>query len=168
MEDAVRNRYKNMTPEELAAWYEESRDYSIRSRGPVISLDFTGLDILDVASPETLPEAADKILVAQAARQAIRAAARLEQAARTNWQNQYYKPTPADELVMLLTRERDRAVAYFYELRQRQAKLAKMEAATSKRARKAAPAAAKGVNDDAERFEPCVPSFLSELRVAEA
>jgi hypothetical protein len=51
----------------------------------------------------------------------------------------HLRPGPADELVKVLTRERDRAAEFYYDIRKRQAKLKHMDAITRRAEAKASP-----------------------------
>jgi hypothetical protein len=113
----------------LADRFEQDRQRSLRLPYPMLLLDAAGLDWLDRVDPAALPGAADAILLAQTARQAIRAAARLEHAWKTNSRGGCgAEAVPADELVAIMTRERDRAIEAHYGLRRRQAGLKRLEA----------------------------------------
>jgi hypothetical protein len=119
--------------ERLANRFEQDRQRSLRLPYPMLLLDAAGLDWLDRADPAALPGAADAILLAQTARQAIRAAARLEHAWKTNGRGGCgAEAVPADELVAIMTRERDRAIEAHYGLRRRQAGLKRLEAANTR------------------------------------
>ena len=140
--------------EALASDYESRRRYMLRWRLSVLAEPYSPETLLDQADPETLSEAADLILMGQAAREAIRSAARLEQAWRTNRQEStaIHYMTPADELVRTLTGERDRAAAFLYDLKKRQGKLRHLEASTRRTL-----AAAKQLEKTVES-----PSYLSK------
>ena len=115
---------------QLVERYEYHRRHALRCHSHILtSLVPGGATWLDEADPSAFPEAADGILLAQAARAAIRAAARLERVWRSSPTRDERDPKPADELVERMTRERDLAAGFYYELRRRQAKLEHMDLA---------------------------------------
>ena len=119
--------------ERLAANYERSRRSMHRFFAPVLCPDFNRETMLDRCDPEALSEAADLILRDQAAREVIRAAARLEQAIHTSHRNSHNpRAFLADEMVVALERERDRASRFMYEVRKSQAAQRKLEAAAKR------------------------------------
>ena len=145
------------TPGEcLAAEYERARRQMLRMNSPVLRAGYDGETLLDKADPDELVDAADTILRNQAAREAVRAAARLEQAWRSNNRDgPYWRVDPADELVRTLTRERDQAAAFLYDVRRRQTKLKHLEAVTQRAVNRAAAEAKPHTSDPI----PCTPAF---------
>ena len=118
--------------ESLADKYERRRREMIRHQYPILPLAFRKENLLDLADPVELCDATDQILLSQACREAITAAARLEQAWRTNCRGREddVQVYPADPLVEELTRERNRSAEFLYDLRRRHAKLRQVEAVT--------------------------------------
>jgi hypothetical protein len=138
----------------LADRFEQDRQRALRLPYPMLLLDAAGLDWLDRADPAALPGAVDAILLTQTARQAIRAAARLEHAWKTNCRNGCgAEAVPADELVAIMTRERDRAIDAHYGLRRRQAGLKRLEAANTRAPERIA------VETPVPVPVPCTPAF---------
>ena len=143
--------------ERLADDYERARRGMLRVNSPVLRMGYDGETLLDKCDPEALAEAADIILQNQAAREAIRAAGRLEQAWRSNQRDgAYWRVDPADELVRVLTNERDRAASHFYDVRKRQAKQRQLEAAVRRAVNRAEVEAKPPMSGPI----PCTPAFL--------
>jgi hypothetical protein len=111
--------------ESLADTFEYKRRYLLRSGLSMFTKDFKGHTWLDKADPAELPEAADKILLRQAARLAILAAGRLEIAVKSGGFAE--SSAPVDALVEILGRERDRAADFYLEVNRRLAKTAHLE-----------------------------------------
>jgi hypothetical protein len=111
--------------ESLADTFEYTRRRMLRGLFGMFIRDFKGHTWLDEADPAELPEAADAILLRQAARLAILAAGRLENALKTG--GHVDSTVPADALVDILRRERDRAADFYLDVRRRQAKIAHLE-----------------------------------------
>ena len=143
--------------ERLAEEYERARRGMLRMNSPVLRAGYDGETLLDKCDPEALVDAADIILQNQAAREAIRAAARLEQSWRSSKRDgAYWRVDPADELVRVLTKERDRAVEFLYDLRKRQQKLKHLEAITQRAVNRAE----AETKPSASGPIPCTPVFL--------
>ena len=116
------------TPQEsesLSERFEAERRRSLRTSFPIFVRKSDGLTWLDDVDPADLPEAADAILLNQAARLAILAAGRLENAIRSGSFDE--STAPADVLVEILRRERDWAADFYLDVRRRQAKIAHLE-----------------------------------------
>lgn len=114
--------------------FEAGRMDNLRHGFPIIdsagALD-TAITWLDKVKPEDLTEAADEIILAHAARQAVKSVARVEAAMGTRIKYGH-DSIPADALVHELLTERDRAVAFYQEFRERKAKTARLEALADK------------------------------------
>lgn len=86
---------------------------------------------LDDVKPEDLPDLADDVITAHAARMAIKSVARVEAAVNTQTK-QGLGNMPADGLVQALMSERDKAVDFYQQFRARKAKTARLEALAGK------------------------------------
>lgn len=117
-------------PEKFEAGRMENLRLGYPILGPV-SMLHTAMTWLDKVKPEELPAAADEIIMAHAARSAIKSVARVE-AAMTTRSKHGYSDLPADALVHELIVERDRTVAFYQEFRERKAKTARLEALADK------------------------------------
>lgn len=98
--------------------------------GPVNELH-PAVTWLDKVQPDELLEAADEIIMAHAARSAIKSIARVEAATATRTKHRL-GDQPVDALVNELLAERDRAVDFYQEFRERKAKAARIEALAAK------------------------------------
>ena len=114
--------------------FEAGRMENLRLGFPIlgpVSMVHTAMTWLDKVKPEELPAAADEIILAHAARAAIKNVARVE-AAMTTRTKHGLGDLPADALVHDLIVERDRSVAFYQEFRERKAKTARLEALADK------------------------------------
>ena len=116
---------KDGGPELLVRLFESQRQSSFG----VLLGGFARVDWLDAADPADLPAAADEIVLAQAARLAIRSCARVENVFRTRvLQRQRRDTFSLDDYTRDILQERGQAVAFYLELRERQARIARIEA----------------------------------------
>ena len=130
VEDAVAQE-SAVTPtpdgaEELVERFESERRWSIAMGGPMLRVGFGPRDWLDGANPADLPAMADVVILGQAARLAVRAVARVEDIWRLRIQRRR-DVYPLDDVTRDILQERDRAVAYYMEIRERQARIAHLE-----------------------------------------
>ncbi len=83
---------------------------------------------LDRFAPEELPEAADEILTAHAARMLIRSIAKVEQGwARYDGNSDLHAVRPYEETIPDLLRERDEATEYYLKVREKRARIEHLE-----------------------------------------
>ncbi|MDR1612916.1 MAG: hypothetical protein LBT97_09050 [Planctomycetota bacterium] len=116
---------KGRAKKPLADTFEYMRRRSLRAGFAIFIKGFDGYTWLDEADPTELPEAADRVLLGQAARLAILAAGRLENAIKSC--NFAESAAPMDALVEILGRERDRAADFYLDVKRRLAKTAHLE-----------------------------------------
>ena len=112
--------------EALVRRFDSERQSSIGFGITALFRSFGRVDWLDAADPADLPAAADEIVLAQAARLAIRSCARVENAWRVRVLRQR-DTAPLDSLTQSILQERGQAVAFYLELRERQARVAHIE-----------------------------------------
>ena len=117
-------------PKTLAKRFEDRRmenlrfGFSILGRGSCSR----SVTMLDSFGSDALAEAADEILLAHAARMAIRSVARVEQAWMLyNGNDDRLAMVPYEQHIIDLMSERDAATAYYQSVREKQAKTAHLE-----------------------------------------
>lgn len=91
----------------------------------------TAITWLDKIKTEYLPEVADAIILAHAARAAVKYVARVELAMATRLKYRH-DDLPADALLQELMAERDKFVAFYQECRERKEKTVRLEALAGK------------------------------------
>ncbi len=114
--------------------YEAGRMDNLRFGYPILqnSDAFTNaVTWLDRVSPEELSDAVDEIIMVHAARLAIKSVARVDAAMATRHKHGF-DGIPADALVRELSAERDKAVDFYQQIRERKARIARLEALADK------------------------------------
>lgn len=116
------------TPKTLAEIFEEHRIANLRTGYSILGFNpnHQAETYIDKADIEELPEAADAIILAHAARMAVKSVARLENAynerVRQNWGRNFN-----DAVLLELYVERDRAVGFYQQARERKARIEHLE-----------------------------------------
>ncbi len=117
-------------PKSLAERFEEGRISNLRVGFGILGRGAGSRSetIMDRCAPGELPEAADEILLAHAARMAIRAVARVEQAwAMYNGNDDRLATVPYEQRLVDLMAERNEATEYYQNVREKQARAAHLE-----------------------------------------
>jgi hypothetical protein len=117
-------------PKTLAERFEDGRMTNLRLGFGILGRNVAhrSVTMLDQFGPDELAEAADEILLGHAARMAIRAVARIEQAwAVYNGNDDRLATVPYEQRLVDLMAERDAATEYYQTVREKQARAAHLE-----------------------------------------
>lgn len=128
------DKHESQSSTDIPELFEAQRQDNLKLGFPILMGNgvHPRMSWLDEVKAEELPEAADAILLAHAARMAIRAVARLE----GGWNGSDtmvssmlagITPAPAEPCLMEIMNERDRAAAFYLEMRERLARIGHLE-----------------------------------------
>lgn len=117
-------------PKTLPERFEEGRMTNLRLGFGILgrTVGHRSVTMLDQFGPDELAEAADEILLGHAARMAIRAVARVEQAwAMYNGNDDRLATVPYEQRIVDLIAERNAATEYYQTVREKRARVEHLE-----------------------------------------